>query len=283
MLLKHLYIKAKETSGEVALKNNGNYRLYYKTIYDTSKWTLPLEILDIKDSIDDNTKEVIIHGIVRKRKDIPKCISRHVSFNSTKAFKRWIAEMHREMVRSGRKIKILKEQAHLPRDTKYRKSSGVTYVSGLKCYVCGIDCLQAWTTWKKGRKATCTRECMDRGMFHDMQDKHDGKWWDEYSDNNLLGYKERKRKDPETGKIVRKKRYQDTFEKHNDRSQKEGYHLHHINMCKTDDYISNLDELSAKDHLLMHGTYNLLCKPLMEQGIIGYKSNKGYYLIKKEK
>ena len=283
MTVRDLYKKAKETGGEVTLRDDGNYRLVYKTIYDTSKWTFPLEILDIKDSIDDDTEEVVIHGIVRKRTDIPKCISRHVSFNSTKAFKRWIAEMHREMVRSGYKIKILEEQAHLPRNTPYRRSKGVTYVSGLNCYMCNADCIQAWTTWKKGRKATGSRKCMDRGMFHDMQDKHDGKWWDEYSDNKLLGYKERKRKDPKTGEVVRKKRHQDVFEKHNGRPQKEGHHLHHINMCKTDDYISNLDELSARDHQLIHGTYNLLCKPLMDQGIVGYKKGKGYYLINKEK
>ena len=86
---------------------------------------------------------------------------------------------------------------------------------------------------------------------------------------------------PETGEVVCKKRYQDVFENHNGRPQKEGYHLHHINMCKTDDYISNLDELPATDHQLMHGTYNTLCKPLMEQGIIGYKKGEGYYIIER--
>ena len=36
---------------------------------------MPLEILEIKDSINDTTKEVTIHGIIRSRQDIPKCIS----------------------------------------------------------------------------------------------------------------------------------------------------------------------------------------------------------------
>ena len=76
-----------------------------------------------------------------------------------------------------------------------KKTSGVTYVSGFKCYVCGIKCLQAWTTWKKGRKATCTRKCMDRGMFHDMQGKHDNKQYDKYGINHN-GYMQRKRKNP---------------------------------------------------------------------------------------
>ena len=107
MTIKELKKKAKDTGGEVIKRNDGNYRLHYKTIYDTSKWTLPEEILAIKDSIDNDTQEVVIHGIVRKRKDIPKWVSRHVSFNSTKAFKRWIGDMYRVMIRSGYKIKIL--------------------------------------------------------------------------------------------------------------------------------------------------------------------------------
>ena len=204
------------------------------------------------------------------------------SFNSTKAFKRWLGDMHRVMLREGKKIRILKEQAHLPRDTKYRKSSGITYVSGLKCYLCNKSCLQTWTTWKEGRKATCSRKCMDRGMFHDMQHHHENKWWDKYNKTNRKGYKERRRKDPETGKVVAKKRHQDNFEQHYGRPQRKGYHLHHINMCKGDDNVSNLDELTARDHQLMHATYNLLCKPLMEQGIIGYENSKGYYLMLKE-
>tara|TARA_R110000824_G_scaffold73975_2_gene188318 strand:+ start:356 stop:1213 length:858 start_codon:yes stop_codon:yes gene_type:complete len=281
MTLKQLKKKAKETRGEVIKRDDGNYKLLHRTIIDTSKWTLPEEILAIKNSIDNNTKEVTIHGIVRRKKDIPKCISKHCSFDATKAFKRWIAEMHREIIRNGYKLRVLEAQKDLPRDTKYKKAKSVTYVSGLKCYICNKSCLQAWTTWKKGRKATCSRKCMDRGMFHDMQHHHDNKWWNKYSDNNLKGYKERSRKDPETGKRVRRKRHQDNFEKHYGRDAKKGHHLHHINMCKIDDDVSNLDELTARNHQLIHATYNILCKPLMEQGIIKYKNSKGYYLTEK--
>lgn len=279
MTINELKKKAKDTEGEVIKRDDGNYRLYYKTIYDTSKWTLPEEILAIKDSIDNDTQEVIIHGIVRKRKDIPKCISKHVSFNSTKAFKRWIGEIYREMTRSGYKIKILKEQAHLPRNTKYRKASGVTYVSGLKCYVCNKPCLQAWTTWKKGRKATCSRKCMDRGMFHDMQNKHDGKWWDKYGDS-IKGYKHRKRKDPKTGKIERSTRHKDNFVDHYKREPKKGHHLHHINMCKGDDEVSNLIELNPTEHQATHTSFNKICKGLMEMNLIGYNHKIQEYYIK---
>ena len=159
-----------------------------------------------------------------------------------------------------------------------KKTSGVTYVSGFKCYVCGIECLQAWSTWKKGRKATCTRKCMDRGMFHDMQDKHDGKWWDDYRLDHQ-GYYLRKRKDPET---VRMSRHKANFISHHGREPKKGYHLHHINMVKTDnDIVSNIIELPPKRHLELHGTYNTLCKGLMDDGIIGFNSKTGYF--RKEK
>ena len=72
----------------------------------------------------------------------------------------------------------------------------------------------------------------------------------------------------------------DTFEEYYGRPQKKGYHLHHINMCKADDCIENLDELKPRDHQLMHATFNLLCKPLMDKGIVKYTSGKGYYLNK---
>jgi len=163
---------------------------------------------------------------------------------------------------------------------KYGYKNGVTYVSGLKCYVCNKSCIQAWTSWKQNRKATCTRECMDRGMFHDKQHLHDGKWWDKYS--NYKGYMCRKRKDPITGKVVKSRRHQDNFKKHYGRPQYPGYQLHHINMCKTDDDISNLAELTPKKHQELHTTYNEICKELMELGIVSFNPISGYYINKKE-
>tara|TARA_Y100001938_G_C8026178_1_gene398158 strand:- start:70 stop:915 length:846 start_codon:yes stop_codon:yes gene_type:complete len=278
MTLKELKKKAKKTGGKVIKRSDGNYRLHYKTIIDTSLWTLPEEILEIAKSIDDNTKEVVIHGIIRKRKDIPKGISKHISFNSTKAFKRWIREMYRSMIRSGHKIKVLKEQSHLPRDSKYRKSSGVTYVSGVYCYMCNKKCLQTWTAFKKKLKPTCSKKCKDRGMYHDMQHLHDGKWWDVYSLNK--GYHSIRRKDPKTGKTIRTSRHRDNWIKHYGVEPKKGYHLHHINMCKGDDDISNLMELSPRRHQQLHGTFNDICKPLMDMGIVKFNKDKGYYLAK---
>ena len=55
--------------------------------------------------------------------------------------------------------------------------------------------------------------------------------------------------------------------------------VHHINMNKLDDRDENLLLCDgASNHLLIHATYNKLCKPLMEQGIVGFNMEKGYYL-----
>ena len=53
-------------------------------------------------------------------------------------------------------------------------------------------------------------------------------------------------------------------------------------MVKTDnDIVSNIIELPPKRHLELHGTYNTLCKGLMDDGIIGFNSKTGYF--RKEK
>jgi len=268
MTIKELKKKAKATGGQVIKRDDGNYKLFYKTIYDTSKWTLPEEILAIKDSIDDNTQEVIIHGIVRKRKDIPKWVSRHVSFNSTKAFKRWLGDFHRIMLRQGNKIKILKEQAHLPRDTKHKKARSITYVSGLKCYLCNKPCIQAWTTWKKGSKATCSRKCMDAGMEYKNAIKHHkGKTW--YTNpkfrKNRRGYVGAVRISPITGKKRRYLEHHYNWELHYNKPVKKGNVLHHIDMCKSSNDVTNLIECDPKEHQGMHYSFNLICKELMER------------------
>ena len=158
-----------------------------------------------------------------------------------------------------------------------KQTSGITYVSGVKCYVCGIDCLQPWDCHRHSKKATCTRICMDSGMFHDMQDEHDNKkqWWDRHS--NYKGYKMRKRKDPITGKTSRKYEYQYNFESHYGRPAKSGHHLHHINMHKRSDNVLNLIEVTPTRHQELHTTYNTLCKSLMDDGIVGFDSVQGYY------
>ena len=161
---------------------------------------------------------------------------------------------------------------------KYGYKNGVTYVSGLKCYVCNKSCIQAWTSWKQNHKATCTRKCMDRGMYHDKQHLHDKKNWKVYS--NYKGYMCRRRKDPVTGKVVRSRRHQDNFTEFYGRRPLKGYHLHHINMYKTDDDVSNLLEVTPNKHQELHSTFNGICKELMELGIVSFNPDTGYYINK---
>ena len=53
---------------------------------------------------------------------------------------------------------------------------------------------------------------------------------------------------------------------------------HHINMDKHDDKYENLLVCDgAARHQELHGTYNKLCKGLIDDGIIGFNDNLGYY------
>ena len=286
MTLKDLKKKAKATRGQVIKRDDGNYKLFYPTIIDTSKWTLPEEMLAIKDSVNENTEQVTIHGIIRKREDIPTHISRHVSFNVTKAFKRWIGDMYRTMMKDGYKLKVLEAQKDLPRDTKYKKGKSTTYVSGLKCYICNKPCLQSWSTWKLGRKATCTRKCMDAGMEYKNAIKHHkGKTW--YSNpkftKNSTGYIGANRISPITGEKKRYLEHHYNWEIHYNKPVKKGNVLHHIDMCKSSNDVTNLIECNPKDHQAMHYSYNLICKELMDNNIINFnRETKEYYLINKE-
>jgi len=59
----------------------------------------------------------------------------------------------------------------------------------------------------------------------------------------------------------------------------QGELVHHINMCKTDDNYENLMLCNgASEHLLVHATFNKICKPLIDAGIIGFDTDEGYYL-----
>ena len=58
--------------------------------------------------------------------------------------------------------------------------------------------------------------------------------------------------------------------------------IHHINMDKHDDIYENLLICDgASIHQELHGTYNKLCKGLMDDGIVGFDSKTGYF--RKEK
>ena len=55
--------------------------------------------------------------------------------------------------------------------------------------------------------------------------------------------------------------------------------VHHINMNKLADRDENLLLCEgASEHLLIHATYNKLCEPLMDAGIIDFDIEKGYFL-----
>ena len=55
--------------------------------------------------------------------------------------------------------------------------------------------------------------------------------------------------------------------------------IHHINMDKCEDKYENLLVCDgASIHQELHGTYNKLCKPFMDLGIIEFDAKEGYYV-----
>jgi len=59
--------------------------------------------------------------------------------------------------------------------------------------------------------------------------------------------------------------------------------IHHIDMIRTNYNLENLWLCDKTTHAGIHEGFNRLCKPLMDDGIIGFSPKTGYYLIKKEK
>ena len=58
--------------------------------------------------------------------------------------------------------------------------------------------------------------------------------------------------------------------------------VHHIDMDKRNNIISNLSLCtSVSHHIKVHASYNDVCAKLMKNGIVGFKDDK-YYLINKE-
>ena len=141
MLLKDLYKEAKENYAEVKKVKDGEYRIRFKSIRDTSKWNTYSEVMKIKDSITDETTQVTVHGVVRKKNKIPKTYSFHCNKNKTLAFKRWIDLLAKVITNRGDKYcgakgRIIKNQMNLPKHLKPRPSSGITIL--LQNVICVI-------------------------------------------------------------------------------------------------------------------------------------------------
>ena len=68
------------------------------------------------------------------------------------------------------------------------------------------------------------------------------------------------------------------------RSLEKDEKVHHINMDKSEYKKENLQIFSNEsNHQIAHGSYNKLCKPLMDAGIIGFNKQTGeYYLINQQ-
>ena len=115
---------------------------------------------------------------------------------------------------------------------------------------------------------------------------HKGKAWylnPEFK-KSKTGYIGANRISPITGEKKRYLEHHYNWEVYYGEPVKKGNILHHINMCKSSNNVKNLIESNPRDHQAMHYSYNLICKELMDLGIIGFnRETQTYYTITNEK
>ena len=164
--------------------------------------------------------------------------------------------------------------------------------SKVTCFICGIECLTSCAKHQRSNKGsvkykrnTCTRKCQNEltgpTKWNPLYIERDDEGW--FLDN-YTGYMIRRYR-PIPGKPRIKEFYHRyVMEKHLGRKLLNTEHVHHIDMDKLNNNISNLWITSLRGHLDSHHSTNKLIKPLLEEEIIGFNRNDGkYYLIKTRK
>tara|TARA_Y100000310_G_C20432653_1_gene692225 strand:- start:63 stop:716 length:654 start_codon:yes stop_codon:yes gene_type:complete len=159
----------------------------------------------------------------------------------------------------------------------------------IKCFVCGIHCLTEVVKYQRKngdhkKRHTCTRKCQNvltgATSWNPQYIERDDEGW--FYDN-YTGYIIRRYR-PILGKPRIKEFYHRyVMEQHLGRKLLSIEHIHHIDMDKLNNDISNLWLCNHIDHLNSHHSTKILIKPLIEKGIIGFDNTKGkYYLERKD-
>ena len=174
----------------------------------------------------------------------------------------------------------------------------------VKCFICGISCLTSATKYQrkgaKKKRHTCTRKCQNKltQCFEWnplMIPRDDEGWYLQTTPGGPMGYVvKRIRQKRTSGKykgrmhrmLIFKHRY--VMEQHLGRELNRYEHVHHIDMKKTNNDISNLWLCSPKQHMSAHHSFNECCEELMgnfhKYCDIKFNIETGkYYLIKKKK
>ena len=159
----------------------------------------------------------------------------------------------------------------------------------IKCFVCGVKCLTAKVKYQRTngdhkKRHTCTRKCQEELTRNHKYNPlvilrdEEGFYLDE------AGYMVRRvRKLRKNGKYkgkmhrVREYMHRVVMEQHLGRKLTPYEHVHHIDMDKTNNDISNLLLCSPSDHMKIHHTFNELCEKMLKDGKIIFNDKTGKY------
>lgn len=167
----------------------------------------------------------------------------------------------------------------------------------IKCHVCGIPCLTSAAKYQRKngdhkKRHTCTRKCQNvltqsTKYNPKLIDRDDDGWYLETCKGGSAGYI-MKRFRPEKGKHrIKIFQHRWVMEQVVGKEAMIGMHVHHIDMKKTHNDISNLWLCTPTKHMSAHHSFNECCEKLMgnfhKYNDIKFNIETGrYYLTKRE-
>ena len=150
----------------------------------------------------------------------------------------------------------------------------------IKCAVCGVECLTAKVKYQRKngdhkKRHTCTRECQDEltkcNKFNPLMIERDDEGWYLCTEKGGSGgyivkrVRQKRLSGKYKGRMHRVKIFQHRWvmEQVVGKEAIIGMHVHHIDMCKTNNDISNLWLCTPTQHMSAHHSFNECCEELM--------------------
>ena len=139
----------------------------------------------------------------------------------------------------------------------------------IKCHICGVLCLTSATKYQRKngdnkKRHTCTRKCQNvltqSNKYNPrLIDRDDDGWYLETCKGGTAGYI-MKRYRPEKGKHrIKIFQHRWVMEQVVGKKAMIGMHVHHIDMNKLNNDISNLWLCTPKQHMSAHHSFNECC------------------------